>query len=160
MRSWEKELQEGKELISWFKSDVLGDIPPIVSVTFGNSEPFCNGKYGICYEILSPKAFIDANYKDSSTVIESISRKSIYTLREYANMVVNAYNLTTPLITPYQIEKKLQNDYKSEHNEVILDSQYIKPIKVIYTDDIVYDMAEIISQKYHLRIEYRGPKHY
>ena len=153
-KTWQYEFNQGNEYISWFKKDKLGNIPPVVSVTFGDSEHFCNGRYGISYEV-NLKGFLGAYPKDAGTVAEPKGRRSIYTIGENDTYVFNSYNLLTPIITPMQAMQKVFNDYPSKHNEIVLDSRFIKPIKVIYTNENDLDMVNLISNKYHLPIEYR-----
>lgn len=152
-RTWNYEYQNGKEYISWFKYDKLVDTPPIVSSTFGFGDSFCESRYGISYQV-NIDGFLGACNKDAATLIEKADRRSIYTIGKTSDArVVNSYNLATPIITPIQIFDKTDNSYKSKHNEVILDSRYIIPIKVVYTNSNDLKMVNAISLKYNIPIE-------
>ena len=154
-RCWDYEVNNGFKFVSWFKNDKLGNVPPIVSTTFSNNfeETFCEARYGISYEV-TLKGFLGACNKDAATLVEDISRLSFYTIgRTKDDKVVNSYNLATPIITPIQVFDKSDNNYKSKHNEIILDSRYIIPKSVICVDENDMDMVNLISSKYNIPID-------
>lgn len=156
-KCWNFENKNGCQYISWFKNDFLGDIPPVISATFSssNEDSFCNSRYGINYEVFID-GFLGACNKDAATLIEDSSRNSIYTIGKTADgKVINSYNLATPIITPHQVFDKSSNDYKSKHNEIVLDSRFIKPVSVIYTNDDDLEMVYLISSKYKIPIDFK-----
>lgn len=157
-KCWDFENKNGCQYISWFKNDFLRDMPPVVSATFssGNEDSFCNSRYGINYEVFID-GFLGACNKDAATLIEDSSRNSIYTIGKIADdKVINSYNLATPIITPHQVFDKSSNDYKSKHNEIILDSRFIKPVSVTYTNDDDLEMVYLISSKYKIPVDFKG----
>ncbi len=152
-RCWEFEnkYQNGK-FISWFKNDTLGDMPQVISSTFSSNvkNTFCNARYGIQYDI-SIDGFLGACNKDAATIIEDPTKASIYTIGKTAEgKVINSYNLSTPIITPAQVLDTSTNEYRSKHNEVILDSRYIQPVCVIYTSSNDLDIVNNIASKYNI----------
>lgn len=153
-RCWNLEVENGYRYVSWFKSDKLEEMPPVVSATFSCEvgDTFCDARYGINYSVKN-EGFLGACNKDAATIIEERSKKSIYTIGEINDKIVNSYNLATPIITPLQVLNKSLNSYKLKYNEVILDSRYIKPISVIYLNDNDLDMVNEISLKYNIPIE-------
>lgn len=157
-RCWDFENNNDYQFISWFKNDFLGDMPSVISATFScnNDNTFCNSRYGISYKVFI-NGFLGACNKDAATLVENKSKKSIYTIGETSDdRVVNSYNLATPIITPLQVLDKSLNCYKSKHNEIILDSRFIKPISVVYFDDNDLDIVNLISEKYNLPIQFIG----
>ena len=155
-RTWQKELAEGYSYISWFKDDFIKETKEIISATFSkNGEySFCNSTYGIKYSV-DIKGFLGACNKDAATLIEDKTKQSIYTIgKTNDDKVINSYNLATPIITPIEALDKTLNNYKSKHNEIILDSRYIKPISVVYTSDESINLVELISKKYNIPKEY------
>lgn len=156
-KCWEYEYKNGYMFISWFKNDKLNDIPKVISSTFSYdvNDTFCDSRYGINYEV-AIDGFLGACSKDAATLIESPSKTSIYTIGETSDgNIINSYNLATPIITPIQTLDKNLNTYKSKHNEIILDSKYVKPLSVIYTNNNDLDMVNLISYKYNIPIEFK-----
>lgn len=153
-RCWNYEINNGYKIVSWFKRDKIKDIPSVVSSTFGTDESFCESRYGISFKILID-GFLGACSKDAATILEEKSKASIYTIGCLPDgRVINSYNLATPIITPVQVRNTSFNDYMSKHNEVILDSRFIKPISVVYTSENDRIMVDMISKKYNIPIEY------
>lgn len=158
-RCWNFEFENGCQYISWFKSDELKKMPLVISSTFSDNvnDPFCDSRYGISYRV-SEEGFLGACNKDAATLIEDSTKASIYTLGKTSDgRLINSYNLATPIITPIQVFGKSSNDFKSKYNEIILDSRYIYPIKVVYTNENDLDMVTLISCKYDIPIEYKTP---
>ena len=154
-RCWNHEYESGNKYISWFKYDKLGDMPKVLSVTFGDGESFCGSRYGISYEV-SLDGFLGACEKDAASLIEDEGKQSIYTIGfDKDNKVINSYNLATPIITPKQVFDKSKNTYMSHHNEILLDSRYIRPVSVVYMDDNDLEMVNLISEKYNIPIEFQ-----
>ena len=154
-RCWEYEFCNGGKYISWFKNDVLKDMPQVISSTFSReiSDTFCDMRYGISYEVLAD-GFLGACNKDAATIICDSSQQSIYTIGELPDgRIVNSYNMATPIITPVQVFDKSTNTYQSKHNEIILDSRFIKPISAVYLDEADFDMVNQISVKYGIPIQ-------
>lgn len=150
----------GYGFISWFKNDVLGNMPKVISSTFSKEieDTFCQARYGILYEV-SLEGFLGACNKDAATLVEDSSKRSIYTVGvTEEGKVINSYNLATPVITPVQIFIKNDNSYKSKHNEVILDARYIKPVSVIYTNENDLEMVFRISKIYNIPFVFKGGK--
>ena len=89
-------------------------------------------------------------------MIETADKQSIYTIGKTAEgKVINSYNFATPIITPKQVFDKSDNTYMSKHNEIILDSRYIKPKSVIYTDENDIEIVKQISQRFNIPIEFK-----
>ena len=152
-KSWIYEYNNGNKYISWFKYDKLRNIDKVLSATFGSNESFCESRYGISFEV-NIDGFLGACNKDAATLIEKNNKQSVYTIGiDKNNNVINSYNLATPLITPKQVFNQDNNDYMSIHNEIILDSRYIKPVSVVYTDNNDIEMVKLISQTYNIPIE-------
>lgn len=154
-KCWDFEAKNGGKYVSWFKTDTLKDMPKVISSTFSKemSETFCEARYGIRYEV-SIDGFLGACNKDAATLIDKTENRSLYTIGQIEdNKIVNSYNLATPIITPTQAFDKSTNNYRSKHNEIILDSRYIKPISVVYADDADLEIVNMISAKYEIPIE-------
>ena len=64
--------------------------------------------------------------------------------------VVNSYNLSTPIITPKQTIDSKNNNYKSKHNEIILDAKFATPLEIVCIDDNYIDLAIELSNKYNI----------
>lgn len=151
-KCWNFEVNNGGQYISWFKNDNLGEMPQVVSSTFCIDvyNTFCNSRYGISYKVFMD-GFLGGCSKDAATLIENFSKASIYTIgKTIDGSVINSYNLATVIITPAQLSDTSNNDYKSKHNEIILDSRYIEPIEVIYFNDNDLEMVNLISSKYNI----------
>ena len=156
-RTWEYSYKNGYQYISWFKNDKIGDIQQVISATFSNDvkNTFCDSRYGISYEV-EMEGFLGACNKDAATLLEENTKLSIYTIGKTSDgKVINSYNLATPIITPVQTLDNSLNNYKSKHNEIILDSRYVKPKSVVYTNENDINMVNIISEKYNIPIEYK-----
>lgn len=151
------EKEKGGSFVSWLKDDNLKDDLTIVSSTFSsdNATTFCDSKVGIKYDV-PIEGFIAACEKDAATLVEAPNRKSIYTIGEMGNRVINSYNFATPIITPIQVFDSSSNDYMSKHNEIILDAKKIRPVSVICLDNSCINIAKSISEKYGIPIEELG----
>lgn len=145
-RTWDYENKKGNNFIHWLKQDKFNKNKKVISSTFGNTDSFCDSVIGIKYEV-NLDAFIGACEKDAATLVESIDKKSVYTIAELPNNVVNSYNLATSIITPKQIFNYNENDYMSKHNEIILDGRYAIPTEVICIDENYYNLAKEISEE-------------
>lgn len=147
-RTWEYEEKQGERFIHWLKDDVLNTSNPVVSSTFGDVEPFCNSVIGISYKT-NRDGFLGACEKDAGVVVEENSHHSIYTIKVLEDgRVVNSYNLGTPIMTPKIAVDTHNNDYKSKHNEILLDARIAVPIEVVCVDDCYVELAKSISQRY------------
>lgn len=156
-RSWIYEEKNGHQYISWFKKDKLGNMPQVVSSTFGINNNVCNSRYGINYKV-PINAFLGACNKDAATIITN-AENSLYTIGKTSDgKTINSYNLATPIITPIQTFDKKNNQYKFKYNEVILDSRYIEPVSIIYTNNNDLEMVNKIKEKYHIPAEYQQIK--
>lgn len=132
-RIWDYELSIGDyHIISWNKNAT----PPtrkhltFATISKGNDiMSFCNSDNGIEYQI-TYDAIIGGCVKDGATVIEDKSKKSDFTIYEYDDKVVNSYNLDTKIITPMQLVRGCNSGYKSNHNELVLDSSKIIEIGI------------------------------
>lgn len=156
-RCWDYHISNGYQYVSWFKNDNFGDMPQIISATFSlnGTESFCDSTYGINYKVFID-GFLGALNRDAATLIEDKSKQSIYTIAFLDNdIIVNSYNLATPIITPKQVLDKRSNTYKSKHNEIILDSRYVQPKSVIYYDNSNLDIVDLISSKYSIPSEHK-----
>lgn len=128
---WDYDLKNHNfKIISWNKGVIPPNRESIVFATLSeatNLKSFCDSTEGIEYEI-SFKALIGACPKDGATLIENESKINDYTIAKIGNKVINSYNGATKYITPKQLLSCQDNNYKSKHNELILDSRYIKEI--------------------------------
>lgn len=151
--------EKDSSFISWLKDDNLKDNPTIISSTFSNTTDitFCDSKVGIKYDV-PIEGFIAACEKDAATLVEILDKRSIYTVGEIGNKVINSYNFATPIITPKQVFDSSNNDYMSKHNEMILDAKRIRPVSVICLDDSCIEIAKSVSEKYGIPIEKTGKR--
>lgn len=158
-RCFAYEKEHGGSFISWLKDDNLKEDLTIVSSTFSsdNDITFCDSKVGIKYDV-PIDGFIAACEKDAATLVETSDRKSIYTVGEIGNKVINSYNFATPIITPGQVFDSSNNSYMSKHNEMILDAKSIRPVSVICLDDSCIEIAKSISEKYGIPMEEVGKR--
>ena len=149
-KTWEYEEKQGNNYIHWLKNNKINSNNPIISTTFGNVDSFCNSVIGIKYTT-DIRGFIAACKKDAAVVIESKNNKSMYTIKILEDeRVVNSYNLSTPIITPKQTIDSKNNNYKSKHNEIILDAKFATPLEIVCIDDNYIDLAIELSNKYNI----------
>ena len=147
-RTWEYEEEQGNHFIHWLKHDVLNTDNPVLSSTFGDVEPFCNSKVGIRYKT-NIHGFLGAREKDAGVVVEDGHRQSMYTIKVLEDgRVVNSYNLGTPIMTPKIAMDTNDNNYKSRHNEIVLDASIAIPVEIVCNDDRYEDLAIKVSQQY------------
>ena len=150
-RTWEYEEKQGNHFIHWLKNDVLNTENPVVSSTFGNVEPFCNSAIGIRYKT-NINGFLAAREKDAGVVVEESNHQSMYTIKVLDDgRVINSYNLGTPIMTPKIAMNTSNNDYKSKHNEVVLDASIAIPVEVICMNENYVDIAIKISKRYNIQ---------
>ncbi len=150
-RTWEYEEKQGNYFIHWLKNDTLNTENPIVSSTFGNVDPFCNSEIGIRYKT-NINGFLAAREKDAGVVVEEKNHHSIYTIKILNDgRVINSYNLGTPIMTPKIAMNTSNNDYKSKHNEIVLDASIAIPVEVICMNNNYTDIAIKISKKYNIQ---------
>lgn len=130
---WNLELKSGNYVvISWNK---YAASKPEGIVTFAtlcqkdNIVPFCDMTTGIQYEI-GYHSLVGALFKDGATLIEDLEKQNDYTIGIIGDKVINSYNGATKLITPKQLLNQNNNQYRSKHNELILNTEYIKPIGI------------------------------
>lgn len=128
---WDKELESGEYVfVSWNKNVTAPNRSLITFATLSkrdNIVSFCNASDGIEYEVTFD-SIVGALEKDAATLIEDESRKNDFTIGIIDGKAINSYNGATKLITPKQLLDSSQNDYKSKHNEIILDSKLIKEV--------------------------------
>ena len=128
---WKKELSMDTYLvISWNKyreSKLKKMITFATLCEKNNIISFCDSTNGILYKITF-QALLGAHWKDGATIIEDKSRICHYTIGSIGDKVINSYNGATKIITPKQLVKSRKIEYKSKHNELILDSRYIQEI--------------------------------
>ena len=128
---WDKELESGEYvLVSWNKNTTPPDRSMITFATLSkrdNVVSFCESNDGIEYNITFD-SIIGALEKDAATLIEDEEKKNDFTIGIIGGKAINSYNGATKLITPKQLLDSSQNDYKSKHNEIILDSKLIKEV--------------------------------
>lgn len=147
-RTWEYEEKQGNHFIHWLKNDILNTDNPVLSSTFGDVEPFCNSKVGIRYKT-NINGFLGACEKDAGVAVEDSHRQSMYTIKVLEDgRVVNSYNLGTPIMTPKIAINTHDNNYKSKHNEIILDASIAIPVEIVCNDDYYDDLASKVSQQY------------
>ena len=150
-RTWEYEEKQGNYFIHWLKNDTLNTENPIVSSTFGNVDPFCNSEIGIRYKT-NINGFLAAREKDAGVVVEEKNHHSMYTIKILNDgRVINSYNLGTPIMTPKIAMNTSNNDYKSKHNEIVLDASIAIPVEVICMNNNYTDIAIKISKKYNIQ---------
>ena len=158
-RAWMNEHNNGAQYVSWFKYYSLGNMPKVLSSTFGDTDSFCFSRCGISYDV-DIEGFLGACSKDAATVVEKKSKQSIYTIGfDEEDNAINSYNLATPLMTPKLVYDSSDNDYMSKHNEIILDSRYIKPVSVIYTNKNDIDFVSMVSKELAIPLEYKKTSH-
>ena len=149
-RTWEYEEKQGNHFIHWLKNDVLNTENPVISSTFGDVEPFCNSEIGIRYKT-NIKGFLAAREKDAGVVVEENNHQSMYTIKVLDDgRVINSYNLGTPIITPIIAMNTNNTDYKSKHNEIVLDASIAVPVEVICLNDRYVDLPIEISKRYNI----------
>ena len=149
-RTWEYEEKQGNYFIHWLKNDTLNTENPIISSTFGDVESFCNSVIGIRYKT-NINGFLAAREKDAGVVVEESNHQSMYTIKVLDDgRVINSYNLGTPIMTPKIAMNTSNNDYKSKHNEIVLDANIAIPVDVVCVDDRYADIAIKISKKYNI----------
>jgi len=149
-RTWEYEEKQGNYFIHWLKSNVLNTENPVVSSTFGNVEPFCNSAIGIRYKT-NINGFLAAREKDAGVVVEESNHQSMYTIKVLDDgRVINSYNLGTPIMTPKIAMNIGNNDYKSKHNEIVLDASIAIPVEVVCMNEHYVDIAIKISKRYNI----------
>lgn len=156
-RCWEYEVKNGCNYVSWLKDGNYKSGVSVISSTFSQNEEkiFCNSEIGIKYEV-NIDAFVAACEKDAASLKEKNNRASLYTIRELPNGdVINSYNLATPIITPRQLIEFSQNDYLSNHNEIILDGRFVKPLSIVCLSSIYAETAEDLSEKLNVPIEFK-----
>lgn len=132
-RIWDYELSNGEyHIISWNKNATAPTRKHLTFATISKGcdiVSFCDSNNGYEYEI-TYDAIIGGCIKDGATIIEDKSKKSDFTIFEYDDKVVNSYNLDTKIITPMQLIRGCDSGYKSNHNELVLDSSKIKEIGI------------------------------
>ena len=132
-RIWDYELSIGDyHIISWNKNATPPTRKHLTFATISKGDDimsFCNSDNGIEYQI-TYDAIIGGCVKDGATVIEDKSKKSDFTIYEYDDKVVNSYNLDTKIITPMRLVRGCNSGYKSNHNELVLDSSKIIEIGI------------------------------
>ena len=147
-RTWEYEEKQGSSFTHWLKSDNLNNKNTVISSTFGDVEPFCNSVVGIRYKT-NMDGFLGAREKDAGVVVEESHCQSMYTIKVLDDgKVVNSYNLGTTIMTPKIVMDTHNNDYKSRHNEIILDASIAVPVEVVCNDKRYADVAIKISKEY------------
>ena len=147
-KTWEYDESQGNHFIHWLKKDTLNTKNPIISSTFGDVESFCNSVVGIRYKT-NIHGFLGACEKDAGVIVEESNRQSIYTIKVLDDgRVVNSYNLGTTIMTPKIAMDTENNDYKSKHNEIILDASIAFPVEVVCIDNRYEDVATKISERY------------
>jgi hypothetical protein len=127
-RIWDYELENGEyHIISWNKNAVFPTRKHLTFATISKGDDilsFCNSDNGIEYKI-TYDAIIGGCIKDGATIIEDKSKESEFTIHKFDDKVVNSYNLDTKIITPMQLIRGCNSGYKSNHNELLLDSSKI-----------------------------------
>ena len=127
-RIWDYELENGEyHIISWNKNVVSPTRKHLTFATISKGDDilsFCNSDNGIEYKI-TYDAIIGGCIKDGATIIEDKSKESEFTIHKFDDKVVNSYNLDTKIITPMQLIRGCNSGYKSNHNELLLDSSKI-----------------------------------
>ena len=128
---WNIELESGDyRVISWNKYNKEQPQKIVTFATLSKKDDiitFFNMNNGIEYEITSTSLLAALN-KDGATLIEDMSKKNEYTVATIKDKVINSYNGATKFITPKILVKKRIIEYPSKHNELILDTRYIKKI--------------------------------
>lgn len=139
---WNKELSSGKyEIIAWNKraSNVhtgKGLVKWATISEVGKPISFCGLTTGSLFEI-DYDSILGACLKDGATLVQDVVNE--YTIAKIGDKAINSYNGASKLFTPKQLIFDRLNDYRSNHNEIILDRQKIKFIKDI-------DYSEVINR--------------
>lgn len=137
-RIWNQELKSGKYIIiSWNKYAENKESRDVTFATLSkvdNIITFCNLEEGTEYEI-SWQALLGACPTDGATLIQEKEKRSKYTIGEINGKVINSFNHASKFFTPIQLVGEVPNNYKSKHNELILDSALIREIGKINLND-------------------------
>ncbi len=151
LRCWQSDCSKGIQVISWLKDDQYRKKERVISASLKTEDSintFCEGIIGISYDI-DNESYLGALYKDAAVIVSSQER-SIYTLIDAGEYVIDSYSMATPLITPYEIQKNMP---EGKYCEIVLDARYAVPKNVVYFRSEDYDMAENLSKKLGLPIQ-------
>lgn len=145
---WNKQL-ENNYIISWLKNDEYNQKNEMIFATINNNEqvfPFCDSKIGILYDI-NYDSILSATPKDGATVLCRGIEESVYTIYKNKDYVINSYNLGNNLVVPSQL-------YKCDnYNEIVLLPDLIRPKKIVYLEQYVYEKALKLSNDLNLPLE-------
>jgi len=151
LRCWEMDCAKGIQIISWLKDDQYRKKERVISASLKtdyNFNVFCDGIIGISYDV-SFSSYLGALFKDAAVIVSN-QEKSLYTLIETEDYIVDSYSMATPLITPYEITRNIP---EGKYCEIVLDARYAVPKNVVYFREEDYDMAESLSKKLGLPIQ-------
>lgn len=127
-RTWDHDLNSGEYIVvTWNKNVTPPNRSYITFATIGTPDdivPFCNSVDGTILDI-SYDAIIGGCVKDGATLVEDLSHENDFTIYKSKNNVINSYNCSTRLITAKQMIMLEKSNYKSLHNELVLDSSKI-----------------------------------
>lgn len=127
-RTWDHDLNSGEYIVvTWNKNVTPPNRSYITFATIGKPDdivPFCNSVDGTILDI-SYDAIIGGCVKDGATLVEDLSHENNFTIYKSKNNVINSYNCSTRLITAKQMIMLEKSNYKSLHNELVLDSSKI-----------------------------------
>ena len=156
-RTWEYENKNGKSFISWLKDDKYQDGKKLVFSTFNEEgkDVFCDSSVGIKYDV-DINGFIGATEIDGATIMLDSNESCLYTIANINDKSINSYNMATMIASPNIVINNLNNKYQSKHNEIILDNRYIKPIEIVYNNELSKQIAEDLSIKLNVPLKYIG----
>ena len=129
---WNYDLASGEyKVISWTKHPTFKESSKgVIFATISKKDDiitFCDAVEGMEYAITF-KSLIGALEKDGATLFEDKDKVNEYTSAVIKDRAINSYNGATKLITPKELVGERDIDYKSKHNELILDLRYVKQI--------------------------------
>lgn len=156
-KAWIYEENNGYNFISWLKDDKYQEGKTLVFATFSNNydESFCESSIGIKYKVDS-KGFIGASEIDGATILLNSDETSLYTIANIDGKSINFYNTATKIPSPKLITGCVNNKYQSKHNEIILDSRFIKPVEVICLSEASYSIASALADKLGIPLKYQS----
>lgn len=156
-KAWTYEVNNGYSFISWLKDDKYQDNKSLIFATFSDNfdNPFCDSSIGIKYDV-DINGFIAAAEIDGATITLNSDETSLYTIANIDGKSINSYNTAIKIPSPKLISNNTNNTYQSKHNEIILDSRFIKPTEVICLSEASYSIASDLASKLGVPLKYQS----
>lgn len=151
LRCWQSDFEKGSQAISWLKDDQYRKKDTVISASLTTENSFnifCDGLIGLSYK-LDSNSYLGALPRDAAVVVNT-GEGSIYSLMSNEDYVIDSYGMATPIITPYEIARDMQ---EGKYCEIVLDARYAVPTSIVYFRDDDYDMAESLAQQLNLPIQ-------